>query len=247
MIFLAPPLDDEEIAVLAKVAELGAGLRLHLQETGRLYASLARLQFAETIRGCGAMDGFDVAIDDVAAIDLGELPIDLDDATRLPLMGYRDAMKYTSLLATDDDFTYSTQLLKALHFIMGNTESGTRSGRWRVGVALASAGDVVGTTYVGPDAKDVTALMDDLVGSLQTTEGPPALVRAAIAHLNLLAIEPFELRNGGMARCLHTLVLARRGVLSPTFGGVEEYLGRNAKAYAEAFMKVAMRRYSNGG
>jgi Fic family protein len=245
MVFLAPPLDDEEIAVLAKVAELGAGLRLRLLGTGRMYSPLVRLQAAETIRGCGAIDGLDVAIDDAAAIGLGELPIDLGDVGSHTLKGYRDAYKYVSLLSTGDDLSYSTQLLKALHFIMGNAVGRIQSGRWRVGVASVSMVDVVGITYVGPDARDVPALMNELVESLQTSEGPPAFVRAAMAHLNLLAIQPFETRNGGMARCLHTLVLARRGVLAPAFGGVEEYLGRNRKEYAEVFAKVATDSYQS--
>ena len=243
MVFQAPPLDDEEIAVLARIGELSASLRLRLRETRRWSESLARIQFARAIQGSGAIDGFSVLLDDTTAIDLGELPIDADDETRLALKGYGDALTYVSHVSSDDDFAYSGQLLKALHFMMGSYDVKSRPGRWRVGPAsLPNAGHVE-MQYVGPDAGDVPALMDEFVSSLQTSDGSPALVRAAIAHLNLVMIQPFESRNGRMGRCLHTLVLARQGVLTPTFGSVEEYLGRNTQAYVEVLANVAAGSY----
>ena len=239
MVYQAPPLDDDEIAVLAKIGELSAGLRLRLLETRRSTHSLARLQLARALWGSSALDESNVALDDITAIDLGVPSIDVDDETRLALRSYRDALTYVSHLSNDDDFAYNRQLLKSLHFMMGSYDARGRNGRWRVGPASLSRGDTVDFRYVGPDAKDVPALIDELVDSLQTTDGPPVLVRAALAHLNLIAIQPFERRNGKMARCLHTLVLARQGVLAPANGSIEEYLGRNAKAYEEVVSKVA--------
>ncbi len=52
-----------------------------------------------------------------------------------------------------------------------------------------------------------------------------------MAHLNLVLIHPFRDGNGRMARCLQTLVLAREGIVSPVFSSIEEYLGRNTRAY----------------
>ncbi len=243
MVFQAPPLDDEEIAVLARIGELNASLRLRLQEVRRWSASSTRIQFARAIQGSGAIDGMNVLLDDTTAIDLGELPIDADDETRLALKGYGDALSYVSQLSSDVDFTYSGQLLRVLHFIMGSYDVKSRPGRWRVGPASLPSIENVETHYAGPDAGDVPALMDEFVVSLQTSDGSPALVRAAIAHLNLVMIQPFESRNGRMGRCLHTLVLARQGVLSPTFGSVEEYLGRNTQAYVDVLANVASGSY----
>ena len=243
MVFQAPPLDDEEIGVLARIGELSASLRLRLQETRHCSVSLTRIQFARAIQGSGAIDGLDVLLDDTTAIDLGELPIDADDETRLALKGYGDALTYVGQLSSDDDFAYSGQLLRGLHFIMGSYDVKSRPGRWRVGPASPPHADSVETHYVRPDASDLPALMHEFVGSLQTSEGSPALVRAAIAHLNLVMIQPFESRNGRMGRCLHTLILARRGVLTPTYGSVEEYLGRNTQSYVEALANVAAGSY----
>lgn len=65
------------------------------------------------------------------------------------------------------------------------------------------------------------------------------MLRAAMAHLNLVLIHPFSDGNGRMARCLQTLVLARAGVLDPTFCSIEEYLGRNTDAYYAVLAEVA--------
>jgi len=45
------------------------------------------------------------------------------------------------------------------------------------------------------------------------------------AHLNLVSIHPWRDGNGRMSRAVHTLVLAREGVLAPEFSSIEEWLG----------------------
>jgi len=238
MVFLAPPLDDQEISVLAKIGELNAGLRLRLQETRRWSASLTRIQFARAVQGSCAIDGIDAVLDDTTAIDLGEPPIDTEEFDRLAVKGHRDALTYVEQLSSDGDFDYTGQLVRGLHFIMGSYDMKARPGRWRQGPASGHDPDAGEAAYAGPDASDVPTLMNDVVASLQTSDGSPALVRAAMAHLNLVMIQPFQGANGRLGRCLHTLVLARQGVLNPTYGSVEEYLGRNTRAYFDVLAQV---------
>jgi Fic family protein len=59
-----------------------------------------------------------------------------------------------------------------------------------------------------------------------------------MAHLNLTMIHPFSDGNGRMARCLQTLVLAIKGIVDPTFGSIEEYLGRNTQDYYDILAEV---------
>jgi Fic family protein len=74
-------------------------------------------------------------------------------------------------------------------------------------------------------------LIGELLADLNETSEVPRIVKAAMAHLNLVMIHPFSDGNGRMALCLQTLVLARGGVLAPQFSSIEEYLGRNTRAY----------------
>jgi Fic family protein len=41
-----------------------------------------------------------------------------------------------------------------------------------------------------------------------------------------------------MARCLQTLILARAGTLAPQFSSIEEYLGKNTRAYYDVLAEV---------
>ena len=79
------------------------------------------------------------------------------------------------------------------------------------------------TVYKGPDAERVPELMAELVKSLNAKSDSPAMIRAAIGHLNLVMIHPFSDGTGRMARCLQTLILAREQIIEPTFCSIEEY------------------------
>jgi Fic family protein len=84
----------------------------------------------------------------------------------------------------------------------------------------------------------VEPLIGELVRHLNDQPKSPEIVRAAMAHLNLVMIHPFSDGNGRMARCLHTLVLAREGILEPDFCSIEETLGRWQQEYYDVLSEV---------
>lgn len=237
-LFATPPLGEAELQVIAQIEAARQSLRVYLHEPRRWEGSLRRLLVARAIQGSNSIEGFTAALDDAAAVEAGEQPLDADDETRLALEGYRNAMTYVLQLAADQGFIYSEQLLKSLHFMMTSHDLKSRPGRWRQGVIYVRNEATGQTVYEGPDIEFVPALMAEFVESLNVETTSPAMVRAAMAHLNLLMIHPFRDGNGRMARCLQTLVLAREGVLSPVFSSVEEYLGRNTQAYYDVLAEV---------
>ncbi len=89
--------------------------------------------------------------------------------------------------------------------------------------------------------------MDELVDQLESDDGAPAMVRAGMAHLNLVMIHPFKDGNGRMARALQTLVLAREAILAPEFSSIEEYLGRNTPTYYSVLGEVGGQRWQPEG
>jgi Fic family protein len=239
MLFTTPVPDERELEVLAEVEGLKRRLRHQLREPRRWYGSLRRLSEARQIQGSNTIEGYDARLDDAAAIAAGEEPLDADEETRRALSGYHEAMTYVLQLAADEDFSYSAQLIKSLHFMMTSYDLQNRPGRWRLGdiyVRKEETGEIV---YEGPDAEQVPSVIEELMASLNNPVAEDMrLVQAGMAHLNLVMIHPFRDGNGRMARCLQSLVLARSGVLDPVFISIEEYLGRNTQQYYDILAKV---------
>ena len=238
MLFQTPQLTEAELTVIAEIDGLAEKLRLRLNEPHRWYGSLRRSQFARAVQGSNSIEGFDASVDDAAAIELGEEPLDVDEETRLAIRGYCDALTYVLQMATEPQFHYGEQLLKSLHFMMTGYHLKNRPGLWRSGAIYVRdevSGEIV---YEGADVDDVPALMHELVNYLNLETDCPPLVHAGMAHLNLVMIHPFRDGNGRMGRCLQTLVLARGGILSPVFSSIEEYLGRNTPEYYKVLAQV---------
>jgi Fic family protein len=238
MLFQTPELGDAERHVLAQVDELKTSLRWQLTEPRRWVGSVRRLSLARAIQGSNSIEGYEAGLDDAVDVAAGEEPLDVDEETRLALGGYRDAMTYVLQAAEDADFQYSAQLFKSMHFMMTSYALKNRPGRWRAGSIYVRNEDTGEIVHEGAALEDVSPLMGELAAELNASSPAPDIVRAAMAHLNLVMVHPFRDGNGRMARCLQSLVLARSGVLSPVFMSIEEYLGRNTQAYYDILAAV---------
>ncbi len=249
MLYATPSAGESEQRVLGTIDDLRDKLRLNLHEPRRWIGNLRRLAFARAIQGSNSIEGYEAKLDDAAAVALGEEPLDADAETRLALAGYRDAMTYVLQLATepDEDFAYSTQLIKSLHFMMTSYALANHPGKWRPGTIFVRREQTGEIVYEGPDRSAVPELMTELVDQLNHDDGQPRLVRAAMAHLNMVMIHPFRDGNGRMARCTQSLVLARGGVLSPVFMSIEEYLGANTDGYYAVLGQVGQGEWNPAG
>lgn len=237
-LFHIPKPDATEQLVLAQVEAVKNSLRRHLAEPVPWSRSAHRLSLARAIQGSNSIEGYEAGIDDAVDVAAGEDPLDVDEETRLALNGYRDAMTYVLQAAEDVDFQYSAQLFKSMHFMMTSYALKNRPGRWRAGSIYVRNEDTGEIVYEGAALEEVPALMRELADELNTPSSTPDLIRAAMAHLNLVMVHPFRDGNGRMARCLQSLVLARSGVLSPVFMSIEEYLGRNTQTYYDILAAV---------
>lgn len=237
MIFACPELNEAERRVHAKIDELRTNLS-YAVSSRRWIGVLRRVSLAKAIRGSNSIEGYNVTVDDALAAVDGEEPLDAQAETWTAIVGYRQAVTYVLELADDRHFEYSASLVKALHYQMLSYDLSKRPGRWRPGAIFVRSEPSGERVYEGPDAELVPALVDELVASLNEASKVPVLVRAAMAHLNLVMIHPFSDGNGRMARCLQSLVLAREGILSPQFCCIEEYLGRNIPEYYAVLAEV---------
>lgn len=231
MLFATPTLDEREQAVLNEVERLRRDLRLQTRAPRRWAGSLRRLSFARAVQASNTIEGYSATLDDVDAVLAGEEPIDADTETQRAVAGYRDAMTYVLQLAEDPHFRFNETLVRSLHYMMLSYDLSKNPGRWRPGAIWVRDEATGAIVYEGPEAGLVPELIEEFVVAVNAAGGSQPLVRAAMAHLNLVMIHPFSDGNGRMARCVQTLVLAREAILEPPFASIEEYLGRNTPAY----------------
>ncbi len=237
MIYRTPTLRDDEQEVLVLLSEQREQLRDRVAEPRRWTGTLRRMAFARAVQGSNSIEGYNASLDDVVAAVDGEPTLGADEETQLALAGYRDAMTYVLQIADDETLDLDEGLLKSLHFMMLKYDLRKNPGRWRPGAVYVRQGESGEIVYEGAPVEQVADLVAELFREIEQDECP-VLVKAAMAHLNLVMIHPFSDGNGRMARCLQTLVLARDRVLAPVFASVEEFLGRNTEAYYSVLADV---------
>jgi Uncharacterized conserved protein len=246
-VFETPRLDATELAVIGMIDDLRSQMRNRIDESPRRWSGgLRRMLEARAIQGSNTIEGYDASLDDVLAVMDGEPPLDADTETRLALQGYQEAMTYALQSSQDDTPFVDEGLLKALHFMMLKHDLSKLPGRWRPGSIYVYDEEEDRQVYEGPPAGDVSALIEEMIEALDWPDDAaaaadvPVVVRAAMAHLNLVMIHPFKDGNGRMARCLQTYVLAREKIMAPVFSSIEEYLGTkaNTRSYYDVLAEV---------
>ena len=197
---------------------------------------LRRQARAATARSSTAIEGYHVTAEVASAVVEGRAPATGRD--QRAVAGYALAMQHVVVLADDPSFAWSDRLLLDLHFEACSSEIEGGPGRWRTGPVLVTAPGG-GVAYRAPDAVEVPQLMAELVDWLSTGDvDAPVVVRAAMAHLNLVSAHPFRDGNGRLSRILQSLVLARDGLLSPELGSIEEYLAGDTTRYYDVLREV---------
>lgn len=232
MVFAIPQIDSADREVVKMIHDQRIQLRYNInQNPVRWGGFLRRNTFARAMQGSNSIEGIDASFDEAVAIIDNEKPETVEEENYAALVGYRNAMTYVLQLHDDPYFVLQPQVIKSLHFIMLSYDMAKSPGQWRNGeiyVVRERSGE---TVYKGPDAELVPTLMNELVAQIDDAADLEPMIKGAMAHLNLAMIHPFKDGNGRMARALQTLVIARDGILAPTFSSIEEWLGRNTDAY----------------
>jgi Fic family protein len=104
-----------------------------------------------------------------------------------------------------------------------------------VGVRNSETGKIV---HQGVDRGRLDYVLSEIIESLNGASQLPTIVRAAMAHLNLVLAHPFSDGNGRTARCIQTALLAKDGIVAPEFSSLEEYIRKNRAAYYAVLSEV---------
>lgn len=239
MMFTYSSLSDDEKRVLERVITMRHDLRYHVVQNPRRWNGvLARMTRARALMGSNSIEGINVTQEDaIAAVD-GEDPVEADRPTWRAVVGYQAAMDYILQRTRDERFAFSQDVILAVHFMISQHDLDANPGNLRrgwVGVRNSQTGDVV---HEGVERDLLEPLVAELVDYMNSNDGTPVELKAAMTHLNLTMMHPFSDGNGRTARCLQTAVLARQGIVAPEFSSIEEYIGRHQQAYYDVLAEV---------
>ncbi|AIA07677.1 filamentation induced by cAMP protein Fic [Streptomyces noursei] len=230
MLYGTPHLKAADRQVLDQIDSLRDELRHAVQQVPTKWTQdLRKALTASAIAASNTIEGYRVDAKDVADLMDGERDaVDASEENKAETLAYQQAMTYIQSLHDASDFRYSKELLNALHWMLqGHHHPLRKAGQWRrTAIRITAPGDELATDYEGPDVELLPALTGELVDWVNEGDlDAHVLVRAAMAHLNLVKIHPWSDGNGRMSRSLQTLVIARGGVLAPEFSSIEEWLG----------------------
>jgi Fic family protein len=238
MLFSAPRLDKSELDALEKIRQIRQQVK-HITARPRRWSGMLRTMMrARAIRGSNSIEGYNASVQDAIAAVQGIEPFDAEGETWNALTSYQCAMTFVLQLANDPSFKYEPGFIRSLHYMMLQYDLSKNPGNWRPGAIFVRDEAKKEVVYEGPTREIIEPLIADLIESLNAKNDVPEVIRAAMAHLNLVMIHPFSDGNGRMARCLQTLVLAREGILEPEFCSIEEYLGRCQQDYYDVLALV---------
>lgn len=230
-LFRTPDPDLEDRAVIDEIDEMRSGLATVLRVPKRWSGSLRRAAQARAIQGSNTIEGYTVTDQDAAAAVEDERPLSADGQTWAEIIGYRRVLTYVLNLATEPGFVIDEMVLRTMHFMLLEHDLGKGPGHYRTGAVHVRDERAERTVYEGPDPDQVPGLVQSLASELANGRAGETLIRAAMAHLNLVMIHPFRDGNGRMARALQTMVLAADDIVEPTFSSIEEWLGHNTDDY----------------
>lgn len=238
MIYRPPQISGTLATRVDALRELRLQLDGQVGESTRWIGSLRRQVQAASVSGSTSIEGFSVSPAEAVELTEHHAAAADDDENRQAVSCYARAMDHVGTMAVDPSFRWLDRVILDLHFDACYFQRDKDPGLWREG-PIGVTGTDGGLEYRGPDAEEVPSLMTEIVTWLQKAEADAdEVVRAAMAHLNVISVHPFRDGNGRISRIVQSLVLAREGVHSPEFFSIEEYLGNHTQDYYAALREV---------
>lgn len=175
------------------------------------------------------IEGTQSTLDDLLAHELGEAPgVPIGDVT--DVSRYVEAMTH-GLQRLRGGFPLSNRLLREMHEILLATGRGSQKtpGEFRQSQNWIGGTRPGNAAFVPPPPQEVRHCMGDLEKFLHSDT--PALVKAALAHLQFETIHPFLDGNGRIGRLLITLLFCHEGVLREPLLYSSLYFKQNRQRY----------------
>jgi Fic family protein len=222
-------------------------LERHLREPEDWHGVIRRQVLAAVVHYSTAIEGNILTRDQVESIIAGEA-IEAPHKDRIEALNYFRAMRWAQTRSQDPQWRLSHETILTLHFMVG-TELGPNYeplGQYRSGQNNVQDRRTAQPIYWPPRPAELDNLMRDFVewvGQRVDSSMNP-YVLGALAHLNFVAIHPFNDGNGRVCRLLCSLLMMRQGYKAQAFWSLEEYLGENAHDYGDLLRNTLGPRWS---
>ncbi|MGH7765411.1 MAG: Fic family protein [Candidatus Dormibacteraceae bacterium] len=243
-IYAVPPKSPVLLRRLSELDDLRRYLAQNLGDAAQPWTgALRRLAAAEVTVGSTSIEGYGASLEDTVEILAGRHPAGTSGETQRIIAAYAQAMDRVAVLADDRRFDWSAQTILDLHFLVCHPQPEAGAGRLRDAPLIVTRG-LGRDPYRPPAPAEVRALVGETVTWLQSGDlSRHPVVRAAMAHLNLVSVHPFRDGNGRLARVVQSLVLAKEGLLRPELVSIEPYLGRHTREYYAVLEEVQGRTF----
>ena len=205
---------------------------------------LRRHALIETVHYSTLIEGNTLTLQQVGDLFSGEAVNAPRDQVQ-EVENYREAIAYIQSLVSDDpDPVISEDSIKAIHYLVTKSLSGTYNpGNYRREQNYVV--DRIGRRriFLPPPSEMIPSSMDEFIRWLNQNRDVVPTLRAALAHLNLVAIHPFLDGNGRTARVLDTLVMYMGGYKSQELVSLEAFFGVDNQGYYTALAQSLGPRY----
>ena len=220
-------------------AELDRYAALPSQYTGEL----RRHVLAQSVHYSTRIEGNTLTLEQVESLLAGD-KVAAPRGQLQEAQNYQEAMAYAQSLALSPDARIGEDTIRAIHYLVSKSLLGDYDpGRYRTVQNFVVDGLTDRRVFLPPRESEVPDLMRELLDWLNSERELPPAYRAALAHLNLVAIHPFLDGNGRTARVLETLVMYQAGYRSQALVSLEAYYGRDTRAYYDGLRASLGSRY----
>lgn len=205
---------------------------------------LRRAVLAQSVHYSTRIEGNTLTLEQVRSVLAGR-PVAAPAAQIQEVENYRDAISFVQSLATGREFAITEETIRTIHFLVTkNLSTSYASGRYRTEQNFVVDRNGARRVFFPPPPQEVPALMSEYVTWLNSRHEYPTPIKAALAHLNLVAIHPFLDGNGRTARILDSLVMYADGFRAEELVSLETYYGQDHQAYYHALSSALGPHYS---
>ena len=219
-----PTLDQQSVEGALEAVERRRWLFANLPTDPVHRDWLRRRAWVRTVHGSTRIEGNTLSDLDVDRLLDGVGTKAFPRKDSLEVLGTRSALELVDKLAIRADIAFDQPFVREIHRRVLDGQSALLTpGEYRRGENRVAGpdGQILFTT---PPSGDVPELMRDFVGRIERQAELPPTILAALAHLEFVAIHPFNDGNGRTARAISRFVLTRGGYAFEGMVSLDAYL-----------------------